>query len=63
VHSDIWVDGNVKNIHYILSPKPWDEKRGEKRGDPRDESHDWWWEANDRRLADEKEKGVAADGF
>ncbi|KAI9784637.1 MAG: hypothetical protein M1839_001859 [Geoglossum umbratile] len=63
VHSDIWVDGNVKNIHYILSPKPWDEKRGEKREDPRDESHDWWWEVNDRRLADEKERGVAADGF
>jgi hypothetical protein len=63
VHSDIWEDGNVKNIHYILSPKPWDEKRGEKREDPRDEPHDWWWEANDRRLADEKAKGIAADDF
>ncbi|OAX80542.1 hypothetical protein ACJ72_05121 [Emergomyces africanus] len=26
VHSAIWRDGEVKNVHYILSPKPWDEK-------------------------------------
>ncbi|KAH0537678.1 hypothetical protein FGG08_005543 [Glutinoglossum americanum] len=58
VHSDIWVDNNVKNIHYILSPKPWDE-----REEGQEETHDWWWEANDLRLAEEKAKGVAADGF
>lgn len=25
VHSEIWQDDQVKNVHYILSPKPWDE--------------------------------------
>src|SRR5258708_802977 len=26
VHAQIWRNESVKNIHYILSPKPWDEK-------------------------------------
>jgi lipopolysaccharide biosynthesis glycosyltransferase len=58
VHADIWVDDSVKNIHYILNPKPWD-----KREEGQDEIHDWWWSANDLRLAEEKARGIAVDGF
>ena len=63
VHDAIWRDERVKNIHYILSPKPWDEiedlqakQGGEKQ--KRDPSHAWWWELNAKRLKDEKERGV-----
>lgn len=63
VHDAIWRDEHVKNIHYILNPKPWDEiedlqanQGGEKQ--KRDPSHAWWWELNAKRLKDEKERGV-----
>ncbi|KAI9673522.1 MAG: hypothetical protein M1829_004029 [Trizodia sp. TS-e1964] len=58
VHSQIWRDDRVKNIHYILSPKPWDEKPDE----PAEKSHEWWWKANSERIAGEKENGIN-DGF
>lgn len=58
VHRPIWRDAEVKNVHYILSPKPWQEKAGEAT----DESHAWWWAANLERLAREKEGGIE-DGF
>lgn len=58
VHSPIWKDEQVKNIHYILSPKPWDEKLGEESN----ETHVWWLKANDERLAAEKTSGIN-DGF
>ena len=58
VHSEIWRDDKVKNIHYILSPKPWDEEPG-KEGE---ESHLWWRKINEERLAEEKLTGVG-DGF
>lgn len=58
VHDKIWRDDEVKNIHYILSPKPWDEKEGEHA----EESHTWWWKANRERLDDEKSRGIN-DGF
>jgi lipopolysaccharide biosynthesis glycosyltransferase len=57
VHDAIWRDGSVKNIHYILSPKPWDEK-----GESNDETHSWWWTLNNERLQLEKAKGID-DGF
>ncbi|KAK2734969.1 hypothetical protein FQN57_001404 [Myotisia sp. PD_48] len=65
VHDAIWRDNNVKNIHYILSPKPWDEKRAE-NGQPEEqveESHDWWWNMNNDRLKHENAQGIASDGF
>lgn len=58
VHAPIWRDEEVKNIHYILSPKPWDEEPDHEG----DETHKWWWRANDERLAAEKAAGVH-DGF
>lgn len=58
VHDAIWRDDQVKNVHYILSPKPWDEKLGEES----QEIHRWWLEANEERLGDEQYKGIE-DGF
>jgi lipopolysaccharide biosynthesis glycosyltransferase len=58
VHSEIWKDDKVKNIHYILSPKPWDEEPGQEG----EESHLWWRKTNEERLAQEKLSGID-DGF
>ena len=58
VHAPIWQDKRVKNIHYILSPKPWDEKVGEET----DPTHQWWWTANHERLKAEEDEGIK-DGF
>ena len=58
VHAPIWKDDKVKNVHFILSPKPWDEGPGKFS----DESHQWWWDMNDSRLAEENKVGVH-DGF
>ena len=58
VHDAIWRDDKIKNIHYILSPKPWDEKPGEEAY----ETHKWWTKYNQERLAKEKEMGTV-DGF
>lgn len=58
VHSQIWRDAEVKNVHYILSPKPWDEKDGEDG----EESHGWWKKVNRQRKEAEKQRGID-DGF
>ena len=58
VHDAIWRDDEVKNMHYILSPKPWDEKYE----DIQDETHKWWHHVNNERLEHEKAKGIQ-DGF
>ncbi|GJC98717.1 glycosyl transferase family 8 [Colletotrichum higginsianum IMI 349063] len=59
VHADIWRDAEVKNVHYILAPKPWDEidaDTGEWTGT--EESHRWWVDFNRERKAGEKARGV-----
>jgi len=63
VHESIWQDDKVKNVHYILAPKPWEEvdEKGEWNGT--DETHIWWVETNKERLVWEKEKGIKLDGF
>lgn len=58
VHDAIWQDDKVKNVHYILNPKPWDEKPGEES----EESHKWWTQVNQERLQAEKSRGID-DGF
>ncbi|EFW17624.1 hypothetical protein D8B26_000305 [Coccidioides posadasii str. Silveira] len=73
VHSAIWRDEKVKNIHFILSPKPWDEKwrkhasHEEKiarsANGKADETHDWWWKITNERHAEEKRLGIPRDGF
>jgi lipopolysaccharide biosynthesis glycosyltransferase len=55
-HKEIWRDEEVKNVHYILSPKPWESR------DSEDETHGWWWEVTDRRYEEEKIRGTK-DGF
>ncbi|DAA78639.1 TPA_exp: Uncharacterized protein A8136_2424 [Trichophyton benhamiae CBS 112371] len=69
VHSQIWRDYKVKNLHYILSSKPWDDEDLEgwgskqKRYSVTDETHDWWWKINNERMAEEKANGIIRDGF
>lgn len=57
-HASIWRDDEVKNMHYLLSPKPWDEKLGEESNP----THRWWIEANVERQREEKQRGID-DGF
>lgn len=58
VHDTIWRDDQVKNVHYILSPKPWDEigQNGEWTG--KHETHKWWIDLNQKRIISEKEQGI-----
>ncbi|KAL5119656.1 hypothetical protein ACEQ8H_002502 [Pleosporales sp. CAS-2024a] len=58
-HKVIWRDEEVKNVHFILSPKPWDEKEPESSHD----IHGWWWPLNRERLAEEKKTCRIQDGF
>lgn len=62
VHDTIWRDDQVKNVHYILSPKPWDESPEDKQKPERDASHQWWWDMNDLRCGEERSRGIE-DGF
>ncbi|KGO77210.1 Glycosyl transferase, family 8 [Penicillium italicum] len=59
VHDAIWRDDKVKNVHYILSPKPWDEygdnQQSEQNYDP---THAWWKTLNAERLEEEQEHGL-----
>lgn len=52
VHGPIWRDEKVKNLHIILSPKPWDEQPGIES----DETHRWWHKVNNERLEAEREE-------
>ncbi|KAI9842904.1 MAG: hypothetical protein M1837_006736 [Sclerophora amabilis] len=58
VHHQIWRDQEVKNVHYILSPKPWDDAPGKLT----EETHGWWIAANLQRRSEEKTNGID-DGF
>ncbi len=69
VHDAIWRDDAVKNVHYILTPNPWDEldraapgqplKQGLTQ-DPRNAtSHGWWAAAHRARKAAEAEAGIS----
>ncbi|WYZ41321.1 hypothetical protein EsH8_V_000216 [Colletotrichum jinshuiense] len=62
VHDPIWRDDEVKNVHYILAPKPWDEidERGEWTGT--EESHKWWVDYNRERKKGEAARGIN-DGY
>ncbi|KAH7172980.1 nucleotide-diphospho-sugar transferase [Fusarium sp. MPI-SDFR-AT-0072] len=59
VHGAIWRDDKVKNVHYILSPKPWDElgPNGAWKGDR--PIHKWWIEAYKSMRAEEKTLGIS----
>ncbi|KAK0635882.1 hypothetical protein B0T17DRAFT_517554, partial [Bombardia bombarda] len=67
VHADIWRDGEVRCVHYILTPKPWEGEVGGGKtkeglgGD--DVTTGWWWEADGERRRSERERGFAIDGY
>lgn len=63
VHKPIWRDDKVKNIHYILTPNPWDELDEQGNSTSKDETHKWWADVNKERKQAEKERGVKDDGF
>lgn len=61
VHGAIWRDDRVKNVHFILSPKPWqelDERAAWTGSSSDDETHAWWVDANNRRVREERELGI-----
>ena len=62
VHEAFWKDECVKNIHYILSPKPFEETEEQRKDSKRDGTHEWWWDVNAKRLQEEKARGID-DGF
>ncbi|PFH57437.1 hypothetical protein XA68_15055 [Ophiocordyceps unilateralis] len=63
VHDAIWRDDEVKNVHYILSPKPWDEMDQQGNWTGSDETHRWWVDVNRERKAAEREQNIPDDGF
>ncbi|GKZ23365.1 hypothetical protein AbraIFM66951_009263 [Aspergillus brasiliensis] len=66
IHDAIWRDESVKNMHYLLSPKPWDESEAVRSGreprSSREAPHSWWWDITEERVKEEKARGVD-DGF
>ena len=63
VHAPIWRDSEVKNIHYILTPNPWDELDAEGNSTSKDETHRWWADVNKERKLSERTQGLPDDGF
>jgi lipopolysaccharide biosynthesis glycosyltransferase len=53
VHDAIWRDDRVKNIHYGLTPKPW-----EIQGRSDDELERIWQDMNDERQREEAKAGI-----
>ena len=62
VHDAFWRDECVKNVHYILSPKPFEETERDMKDAERDETHQWWHDVNAKRLEEEKARRID-DGF
>lgn len=63
VHDAIWRGDRVKNVHYILTPKPWEDLDQNGDANPGAEETTGWWAAiNKERRAQELAKGVN-DGF
>lgn len=58
IHEDLEFE-KVKNIHYILTPKPWDISPIDRDG-YKDETNtfQYWWDLNDERLLAEQELGI-----
>lgn len=62
IHDAIWRDESVKNMHYLLNPKPWDESEAVRSGreprSSREAPHSWWWDITEERVKEEKARGV-----
>ncbi|KAF5554098.1 galactinol synthase [Fusarium phyllophilum] len=59
VHGAIWRDDKVKNVHYILSPKPWDELRSDGTWTGDKPIHKWWIDAYKSMRAEGKTLGIS----
>ncbi|KAK4224419.1 galactinol synthase [Podospora fimiseda] len=59
VHRNIWMDDKVKNIHYILTPKPWEIEEDDGLREEDKETHKWWKEMNEERKRNERERGIS----
>ncbi|KAH7222606.1 glycosyltransferase family 8 protein [Fusarium redolens] len=59
VHGAIWCDDKVKNVHYILSPKPWDELGPDGTWKEVKPIHKWWIDAYKSMRAEEKTLGIS----
>lgn len=57
VHGAIWRDEEVRNVHFILTPKPWEDGGDLVRGED-EEAHRWWREIDAERRRVEKERGI-----
>ena len=57
-------DENVKNVHYILTPKPWELEHNEEvdKGGQGDETDRWWREVDMERRRWEVDNGVSVGG-
>ncbi|KAJ5520571.1 Glycosyl transferase family 8 [Penicillium fimorum] len=58
VHDCIWMDSEVRAVHYIFATKPWHEKVEDGNLSGLDETGVWWWRANWERMGVEKGVGV-----
>ncbi|KAF5247364.1 hypothetical protein FANTH_6455 [Fusarium anthophilum] len=59
VHGAIWRDEKVKNVHYILSPKPWVELGPDGAWMGEKPIHKWWIDAYNSMRAEEKTLGIS----
>ena len=60
VHAPIWRDAEVKNVHYILSPKPWNERLEDVKI-VKNDIHLWWWTVNGERKIAEASMNIDDD--
>ncbi|KAL1869438.1 hypothetical protein VTK73DRAFT_3142 [Phialemonium thermophilum] len=63
VHQPIWRDDQIKNIHYILTPKPWDVLDEKGNSTSSEETDHWWAAIYKQRKQHEREQGLPKDGF
>lgn len=59
IHSDLWKDDEVKNIHYIMSPKPWDfPTRNEAEANDPTGTFSHYWDIYEDRVKYERKLGL-----
>ena len=62
VHTNLWRDEDVKNIHYILADKPWKARpKLDGTGGEYEEVHQWWWDALERLREDMTKEGASEE--
>jgi inositol 3-alpha-galactosyltransferase len=47
-HKELWDDSVIKNIHYIITPKPWEVEEDEYEDTTG--TFKWWCDINKERL-------------